>query len=927
MKKDTIKYIAVSLVVTLIISCSTKKNTFLSRNSHALSTKYNILYNGGLALDKGITDLKSEYKDNFWEILPVERMLVKEENLNDEKQKNQNFERSEEKAVKAIQKHSMNIDGSEKNPQMDEAHLLLGKTRYYDQRFIPALEAFNYVLYKYPTSDKINEVKIWREKTNMRLENDELAIKNLNSLLKEIKVKDQIFADANATLAQAFINTKQNDSAVAKLRIASKFTKLDEEKARYNFIIGQLFDDLKQKDSALVAYQNVIDMKRSASKQYVIRAHAKQANYFDYKTQDTTLFLKKYQELLKDRENRPYIDVLEHQLGVFYDKQKKSQQAITHYNKSLKKGSQDKYLVASNYRNLAEIHFNNAKYLTAGKYYDSTLAVLNDKTREYKQIAKKRENLDDVIKFEGIAQKNDSILNLAYMNPTERDKYITQYIEKLKIEDNKKKEQEAKKALESTSKPTSVAPEMITSSTSSFYFYNAPTVAKGKIEFKKKWGDRPYVENWRWSKDIKQSTDNTVADNQNNTATETPNNAVADPKYTTNFYTKQIPTSKKVLDSLAKERNFAYYQLGVIYKEKFKEYPRAAQKLETLLDSNPEDRLILPTLYNLYKIYEIIDAEKAAALKMKITTKYPDSRYAQIINNQTLLSNFGSPEQVYTTLYNDYEKGLLRETFNKVNVAVEQYNGEEVLSKFELLKAYLTGRLQGLSDMKKALNFVALNYPNSEEGKETEKFIATRLPQLEALEFNTENPTSWKLVFEASLDSLKNKPLLAKLNKFLKDRATDKLYISTDVYTLDQDFIVLHGLTTKENALETAQILKDYKEYKLSNKAIIISSENYKVVQAKKNINDYITGDWITKEIKPMPKKVYIPTPEQQGNKANTKMVIPALKDKNELSKNQESLPMNPGFEREMNTGKPNGNNDRQPGNMTMPPSVTPKKP
>lgn len=927
MKKDTIKYIAVSLVVTLIISCSTKKNTFLSRNSHALSTKYNILYNGGLALDKGITDLKSEYKDNFWEILPVERMLVKEENLNDEKQKNQNFERSEEKAVKAIQKHSMNIDGSEKNPQMDEAHLLLGKTRYYDQRFIPALEAFNYVLYKYPTSDKINEVKIWREKTNMRLENDELAIKNLNSLLKEIKVKDQIFADANATLAQAFINTKQNDSAVAKLRIASKFTKLDEEKARYNFIIGQLFDDLKQKDSALVAYQNVIDMKRSASKQYVIRAHAKQANYFDYKTQDTTLFLKKYQELLKDRENRPYIDVLEHQLGVFYDKQKKSQQAITHYNKSLKKGSQDKYLVASNYRNLAEIHFNNAKYLTAGKYYDSTLAVLNDKTREYKQIAKKRENLDDVIKFEGIAQKNDSILNLAYMNPTERDKYIMQYIEKLKIEDNKKKEQEAKKALESTSKPTSVAPEMITSSTSSFYFYNAPTVAKGKIEFKKKWGDRPYVENWRWSKDIKQSTDNTSADNQNNTATETPNNAVADPKYTTNFYTQQIPTSKKVLDSLAKERNFAYYQLGVIYKEKFKEYPRAAQKLETLLDSNPEDRLILPTLYNLYKIYEIIDAEKAAALKMKITTKYPDSRYAQIINNQTLLSNLGSPEQVYTTLYNDYERGLLRETFNKVNVAVEQYNGEEILSKFELLKAYLTGRLQGLSDMKKALNFVALNYPNSEEGKETEKFIATRLPQLEALEFNTENPTSWKLVFEASLDSLKNKPLLAKLNKFLKDRATDKLYISTDVYTLDKDFIVLHGLTTKENALETAQILKDYKEYKLSNKAIIISSENYKVVQAKKNINDYITGDWITKEIKPIPKKVYIPTPEQQGNKANTKMVIPALKDKNEPSKNQESLPMNPGFEREMNTGKPNGNNDRQPGNMTMPPSVTPKKP
>ena len=103
----------------------------------------------------------------------------------------------------------MNIDGGEKNPQMDEAHLMLGKSRYYDQRFVPALEAFNYVLYKYPSSDKIYEVKIWREKTNMRMDNDALAAINLRKLLKEIKFKDQIFADANATLAQALFKFKR----------------------------------------------------------------------------------------------------------------------------------------------------------------------------------------------------------------------------------------------------------------------------------------------------------------------------------------------------------------------------------------------------------------------------------------------------------------------------------------------------------------------------------------------------------------------------------------------------------------------------------------------------------------------------------------------------------------------------------------------
>jgi hypothetical protein len=71
---------------------------------------------------------------------------------------------AETKATKAIQKHSMNIDGRERNFQIDEAYLLLGKARYYDQRFIPALDAFNYI-YKYPNSSNIYEAKIlWKNK-------------------------------------------------------------------------------------------------------------------------------------------------------------------------------------------------------------------------------------------------------------------------------------------------------------------------------------------------------------------------------------------------------------------------------------------------------------------------------------------------------------------------------------------------------------------------------------------------------------------------------------------------------------------------------------------------------------------------------------------------------------------------------------------
>ena len=929
MKSNTIKYLFLAGFLVFLVACSTKKNTFLSRNSHALSTKYNILYNGGIALDKGITDLKSQYQDNFWETLPVERMQITEEEQSPNQTKNANFERAEEKASKAIQKHSMNIAGTEKNPQMDEAHLMLGKTRYYDKRFIPALEAFNYVLYKYPASDKIYEVKIWREKTNMRLENDALAVDNLRKLLKEIKFKDQIFADANATLAQAFLNLKQKDSAIAKLKLATEFTKSNEEKARYRFILGQVYDELGYKDSAFAKYQEVIDMKRKSAKQYVIQSHVKQALQFDYDKGDTLAFVEKYKDLFKDRENRPFLDVLNHQMGLFYDKLNKDDVAIKHYNESLKIGSQDDYLTASNYRNLAEIYFNKTKYNTAGKYYDSTMTVLDTRGREYKLISKKRENLDDVIKFEDIAQRNDSILRIANLSPSERESYYKEFIDKLKIEDAKKKElaaQEAKNNLVSDSQGNSKDNKNLSSqfsgaSASNFYFYNPSTVAYGKLEFKKKWGNRAFVENWRLSKEKEKETE--IVD-ENDLATSDSKKGTEEPQYSTDFYVKQIPNSRKELDSIAKERNFAYYQLGVIYKEKFKEYKRAAEKLEKLLKFNPEERLVLPSMYNLFKIYEIIDKDKALAMKQSIISQFPDSRYAQILNNESMNLGFGTPDVSYKNLYKEYEDGNYREAIVKTDMAIIQFAGEEILSKFELLKANLIGKLYGLSEFKKALNFVALTYPNSEEGKSTEKFIATKIPYLESLTLNSEIPVSWKILYKADNLTDKNvKTLLEKLNKFAKERTIEKLSISTDIYTMDKNFVVVHGIKSLENAKGIAQVLKEFKEYKIPDLAIVISSENYKVIQVKKNIDEYISGDWLNKEIVPVQRVIELPQPEPEKAK-----VEPRKKKEKPSQNNSNSETINSADDMQTAKKPKSGSNDSPPppSNMMPPTPEMPKK-
>jgi hypothetical protein len=46
----------------------------------------------------------------------------------------------------------------------------------------------------------------------------------------------------------------------------------------------------------------------------------------------------------------------------------------------------------------------------------------------------------------------------------------------------------------------------------------------------------------------------------------------------------------------------------------------------------------------LYKLYQITDATKAEAMKKRISAEYPESRYAQIMNNTTANSLTETPK-------------------------------------------------------------------------------------------------------------------------------------------------------------------------------------------------------------------------------------------------------------------------------------------
>ncbi|MGB5942579.1 MAG: hypothetical protein WBG71_06825 [Leeuwenhoekiella sp.] len=826
------------LLTAVVISCSRKRNNFVSRSFHAVTAEYNTLYNGDLALTEGQRGLEDSYLDNYWEILPVERLEQQDfMNLPGEDE-NPNFDRAEEKAIKAIQKHSMIIDGKERNPQIDEAYMLLGKSRYYSSRFLRAIEAFNFILATYPASNNIAQAKIWKAKTNIRLSNEQVAIRRLKNLVKyETQLSDQDYADASAMLAQGYINLEELDSAAVYLQKAVTLTRKNEERGRYYFILGQISDRLDQTYIANAYYDSVINLNRRIPRRYMINAYMAKARNFDNENGDDDLFqFEQLTDLAENRENRPFLDMIYNQFAEYYLQQGIEDSAINYYNYSLRQGSRDEYLVSRNYLNLAEIAFENTEYALAAAYYDSTLTTSNEKTREYRRITKKRDNLDDVIMYEEIASTNDSILRLVNFTEEERESYFQKYIDSLVARDEAIRKEQKKNNVKNneffTENPINQ------NSSGEFYFYNSTAVAQGKLAFESRWGDRDLTDNWRVSS-VASGGDGALDDDLDLLLDEGDGGIV----YRIEDYLEQIPSDPGVIDTLNLERNDAYFQLGVIYKEKFREYELAASKLEGLLNNDPNERLILPANYNLYQIYNALNDATAETYKNTILQAYSDSRYAELLRNPGVKVEAlaGSPEVLFDSLTN----ALRRQEFERViagtNTFIAKNTGEKLMPKFELLRAAALGRFYGFEAYKQSLNEIALTYPNTDEGKEAQRLIDETLPQMEDAAFKpTDVKDNWKLlyVFPAPAEDFDVAKEILDLG--LEEYGYSGYNGSQDVYGPDLNLLVVHGFRSEGEALAFAKKLSTDKEFDWEYEANTITSANYRIVQLHKNLQLYL---------------------------------------------------------------------------------------
>ena len=736
MLKNTQKIIAFLILFVTAYACNVTKDTVVSRNFHAITTKYNVLFNGKEAFKKGIEEINNNYEDDWFKRLPIEPIVFEEdkivlssfnnngpgagfgENEDEEKKELTTFEKAEEKAVKAIQTHGMNINGIERNRQIDDAYLLLGKARYYTQRFIPAIEALNYVIANYPQADLIAETKIWRAKANTRNDNEEIAIEAMKLLLivrdsLEANLPDKIKEQAHTALAMAYVKTDSMQNAKKHLQLATRTLKNRDQAARNLFVLGQMYSDENKKDSAFYVFEKLANFKKAPYK-YKIHANIELAKNFS-KDSIATVLLERLQKLIKNRDNRPYLDELYYQAAVLHQNNDSTFLALDNYNNSLRaKNGSDKQKTFT-YEKLGNLYFKDAEYQFASAYYDSVLQVSTDSLDiRIRRVKRKYKNLASLIKFEEVVTTNDSIVRIASLSKDEQKLFFESYIEKLKKAD----EDAAQLRLNQIAFGDSGG-VLQGANKGKWYFYNSQSLSFGKAQFKKTWGSRRLEDDWRWAE---------KATTGGNAAKDVAEVKKVNLKYDLDSYLSSIPVEKGTIDSLKTDINEALYELGLIYKEQFKNQNLAILRLERLATLQPKEELILPINWHLYQIYKNLgDLETAEKYKNVILTKYADTKFAQVIlNPNTNIEEevaISEVEKVYKEMYYLYKADKFEEVISKINEFVVNIESSSLVPKFELLKAYAIGKDQDAEAYKVALDFVAVSYGSTEEGKKAKAIL------------------------------------------------------------------------------------------------------------------------------------------------------------------------------------------------------------
>jgi tetratricopeptide (TPR) repeat protein len=717
------RFLYLIILGAFISSCSTKRNTVVSRGYHNVTARYNGYYYAGLNIDEGVYKIEKNNKDNFEKILPVYIYPTNEK----AKATFPEFDKAIKKSSYCIQRHAIKDKKGEVIPNsgkwIDNCWVYIGISQFYKREIFSGLESFEYVARTFQASKDKYSAMLWIAKVNNEIGSVTSAEQMISLLKNEKALPRKIRNELPIVQGDYYMRRGQNTEAATQLMAAVRnnnlFTGIAKSKrARYCFIIAQLYESQKEDKRAIQFYKKCIRLKPNY--EMVFYSKIKMARLLDVKRTNSEKTKRELLKMSREFKNSDYYDVIYYTLGNIEEKEKNADRAEQYYKRSVQTSTANPTQKALSYLKLAEINFERAAYQPSGAYYDSAVVTLPKDHQDYKNIVARKKTLETLIRQIKIIRAEDSLQRIAKMSEADRDKFIAKV-----IADKEKEDERLKKLKESgtgangaltNADPNNIANAANASGGASFYFYNPNTIAFGISEFTKKWGNRKYEENWRRSNKamvIENNTDPTDKVVKIDTAT------AKDPAKVKAAYKKGLPMTDSLMKVSDTKVLDAYYLMGSIYKEELNNNKKATLTFEEMNARFPKNKYQLNTYYMLYRIYQgEKKADKEEEYKEKILTEYPESEFALLIKNpdhaKDMNAKMGEAESFYKELFTVYRSEDYNRSYELANEGVQKFGKNDFRPKFEFIRAVSYGKLRGVDSMEYGLKMLVAAYPKSE---------------------------------------------------------------------------------------------------------------------------------------------------------------------------------------------------------------------
>ncbi|MEZ4906547.1 MAG: tetratricopeptide repeat protein [Saprospiraceae bacterium] len=697
-----------------------------------------------------------------------------------------------------------------------------------------------------------NEGLLWLAKTYIERDKMSGAFYLLNRLNTEFLDKDMA-KEVNLVKAQYYLKQKKYADAVTPLNTAIANTSSKKERARYSYILGQIYEKLNRKADAYKMFNDVADMKPDYELEFnailKLLKNYSGGNSGDY-VQD------ELNKLLKEEKYFEYQDMIYFTMAESDFDNNQIDKAVENYNTSLKKNINNKALKTECYYKLANINFDKQNFILAKNYFDSTLMNIQQKDERYLDVKRLSENLKEIALNLGIIELQDSLVRISKMSAEEQKELATN-IKKQKIEEENRIKENSNKNTDNTN-PRDMAmmtPDSKGSSIkSSFFAYNSIAKETGKQEFNKTWGSIKLEDDWRRSNKISNSYEEIAP-------TENVEFEISDAEV--NKILANVPKSPgEVSEAEAKIQN-AMMNLGVLYRDKLQNYEKSAEILENLLSRFPKYEDACKANYYLQLSYKNLGKNNDANnIVSNMANNYPDCIYTKILTIPDFAKNINSIEDQKATYYENIVNAYANHDYATVNAKLknaplELTSDPKYSIKLDLLKAKMQGQISGKDDYILALESFIEKYPNSDEAvnvRETLRFLKgdqnafSPLIYKEELDDFSYEPDKMHYVIVIvrntgveEVNEIKNK-ISNFNNKYFK---LDRLKLSNiyfDTKGTDQ-IILIRKFDNAEQSLKYYETVEsnenDFIDRKFSYEIYSVSQKNYRELIKQKSVDNY----------------------------------------------------------------------------------------